>query len=105
MYITVIVCTHNRCESLAKALDSVASSILPHSVQWKIVVVENNSKDSTREVVDGISPRYPGRFRYLFEARQGKSLVLNSGVREARGDVLPFRPQKITMVQPEVSNK
>jgi len=61
MYITVIVCTYNRCESLAKALNSVASSILPDSVQWEVLVVDNNSKDSTREVVDGINCRYPGR--------------------------------------------
>jgi glucosyl-dolichyl phosphate glucuronosyltransferase len=97
MYITVIVCTYNRCESLATALDSVASSILPDSVQWEIVVVDNNSKDSTRETVDGISRRYPGRFRYLFEARQGKSLALNLGVREARGDVLAFMDDDVTV--------
>ena len=53
MTVTVIVCTFNRSvKLLAKALDSVASSILPDSVKWEVLVVDNNSKDSTREVVD-----------------------------------------------------
>ncbi len=30
------------------------------------------------------------RFRYLFEGHPGKSYALNSGIREARGDVLAF---------------
>lgn len=88
--VTVIVCTYNRCESLAKALASVASSILPDSVQWEVLVVDNNSKDQTRAVVEEFSRQHPGRLRYLFEAKQGKSLALNSGIREARGDVLAF---------------
>jgi GT2 family glycosyltransferase len=66
-------------------------------VQWEVLVVDNNSKDSTREVVDGINCRYPGRFRYLFEARQGKSIALNSGVREARGNVLAFMDDDVTV--------
>ena len=69
MNVTVIICTYNRCQSLAKALGSVASSVLPDSVEWEVLVVDNNSKDQTPEVVDGFSRRHPGRFRYLFEAR------------------------------------
>jgi len=71
---------------LAKALDSVAASRLPDSVEWEVVVVDNNSRDQTREVVEEFRCRYPGRFRYLFEPRQGKSYALNAGIREAQRD-------------------
>jgi glycosyltransferase involved in cell wall biosynthesis len=90
MKITVILCTYNRCQSLMKALESVAVSQLPDSIQWEVLVVDNNSKDQTREVADDFCRRYPGRFRYLFERSQGKSNALNSGIREARGSVLAF---------------
>jgi len=90
MKVTAILCTYNRCKSLATALDSLAASILPETVEWEVLVVDNNSKDRTREVVDEFSQRYPGRFRYLFEPRQGKSHALNTGIREAGGDVLAF---------------
>jgi glucosyl-dolichyl phosphate glucuronosyltransferase len=95
--ITVILCTYNRGASLATALGSVASSDLPDSVEWEVLVVDNNSKDNTREVVSDFSSRYPGRFRYQFEARQGKSHALNAGIREARGDVLAFMDDDVTV--------
>jgi glycosyltransferase involved in cell wall biosynthesis len=59
-------------------------------VQWDVLVVDNNSKDQTREVVETFSRRYPGRFRYLFEPQQGKSYALNSGIRESQGAILAF---------------
>lgn len=88
--ISVILCTYDRCTSLAKTLESVEASLLPASVGWEVLVVDNNSKDQTREVVNGFCLRYPGRFRYLFEPRQGKSHALNTGIREAGGEILAF---------------
>lgn len=91
MKISVIVCTHNRCQSLAKALNSLAALTLPEPVEWEVLVVDNNSNDNTREVVQrDFCSLYPVRFRYLFEPKQGKSHALNSGIREARGDILAF---------------
>ncbi len=95
--ITVIICTFNRCQSLAKALDSVATITLPESEEWEVLVVDNNSRDQTRDVVEDFCRRYPNHFRYLFEPRQGKSWALNSGIQEARGDVLAFVDDDVTV--------
>lgn len=89
MDITVVLCTYNRCKSLVTALNSVAASVLPESVEWEILVVDNNSKDATREVVTGFCKRNP-RLRYLFEQKQGKSNALNTGIHEARGHIIAF---------------
>jgi glucosyl-dolichyl phosphate glucuronosyltransferase len=97
MKITVILCTYNRCQLLATALQSVKASTLPESVEWEVLVVDNNSKDQTREVVEDFCHRYPGRFRYLFEPRQGKSHALNAGVANAEGDVLAFMDDDVTV--------
>ncbi len=90
MKITVIVCTYNRCRSLAITLESVARSVLPDLVEWDILVVDNNSTDETREVVEEWSRRYPRRVRYMFEAQQGISHARNAGIREAWGEILAF---------------
>jgi glucosyl-dolichyl phosphate glucuronosyltransferase len=90
MRISVILCTHNRCQLLAQALESVAASTLPESVEWEVLVMDNNSNDQTHEVVEDFCRRYPGRFRYLFERRQGKSYALNTAIVESTGDVLVF---------------
>jgi len=90
MNLTVILCTYNRCGELPRALESVAFQTLPHSVEWEVLVVDNNSSDQTRAVVEDFCLRHPGRFRYLFEPQQGLSYARNAGVREARGKILAF---------------
>jgi glycosyltransferase involved in cell wall biosynthesis len=97
MKITVILCTYNRCRSLAKALESVAAQIFSKSVEWEVLVVDNNSRDETREVVEELDRRHPGRFRYLLEQRSGKSYALNAGISEARGDILAFMDDDVTV--------
>src|SRR5258708_7958855 len=62
MNITVILCTYNRCQILAKALSSVARSRVPESVAWEVLVVDNNSHDQTRDMVADFCRRYPGPF-------------------------------------------
>ena len=59
--------------------------------------MDNNSNDQTREVVEDFCRRYPGRFRYLFEPRQGKSHALNTGIAEAKGDALAFMDDDVTV--------
>jgi glucosyl-dolichyl phosphate glucuronosyltransferase len=97
MNVTVILCTYNRCQSLATALESVAASRVPESVSWEVLVIDNNSKDETRKVVKNIGQRYPGRFRYSFEPQQGKSNALNTGIREARGEILAFMDDDVVV--------
>jgi glycosyltransferase involved in cell wall biosynthesis len=99
MNITVILCTYNRCASLARALESVAASVLPESTTWEVLVVDNNSKDQTPGVVEGFCQKYPGRFRYLFEAKPGKSNALNAGIEHSESDLLAFMDDDV-IVEP-----
>jgi len=95
--ITVVLCTYNRSGTLQNALTSIAALELPESVQWEILVVDNNSKDRTREVVEDFCRRYPGRFRYVFEPLKGLSCARNAGIREARGEIIVFTDDDVTV--------
>jgi len=97
MNITVLISTFNRCTVLPTALQSIAGSTLPPEVEWEVLVVDNNSTDQTRAVVEEFCRRYPGRFRYLFEPRSGKSYALNSGIRESRGEIVAFTDDDVTV--------
>ncbi|MGB7434374.1 MAG: glycosyltransferase, partial [Candidatus Acidiferrum sp.] len=90
MNVSLIICTYNRCESLLKTLESVAASVLPPSIEWEVVVVDNNSQDQTSAAVEEFSDRHPGRFRYLFEPTQGLSNARNAGILAAQGEVIAF---------------
>jgi len=95
--VTVILCTYNRGGSLPKTLESIAGLKLPESDGWEVLVVDNNSTDATLEVVEDFQQRYPGRFRYVFEPHPGKSFALNTGIRKAKGDVLAFVDDDVTV--------
>src|ERR1700685_4570885 len=88
MHISVVLSTYNRCGILAKALRCLALQEAP-GIESEIIVVDNNSTDGTRQIVDGFVAR-DKRFRYLFERRQGLSYARNAGIRIARADAIAF---------------
>lgn len=88
MKLSVIIATYNRCESLIKTLQSIAEQAGIEKADYEIVVVDNNSTDKTKEVVEGFKRAFPGNLIYLFEQRQGKTFALNKGIESARGEII-----------------
>ena len=95
--ISVVVCTYNRSQSLRKTLDSLADQLLPAESPWELIVVDNNSKDDTAEVVSKFSRTSSLSVRYVFEMNQGLSHARNTGVRAARGDIIAFTDDDVTV--------
>lgn len=94
--ITVIICTWTRAEQLRTTLQSLSRQEQPPSVDVEVLVIDNNSKDHTRRVVEEAQPSWAlGALRYLFEPRQGKQFALNTGVAAARHTVLAFTDDDI----------
>lgn len=88
MDISVVLSTYNRCGILSKALQCLALQDAP-GIEYEIIVVDNNSTDRTRQIVESFTAR-DKRFRYLFEGRQGLSYARNAGIGIARADVIAF---------------
>jgi glycosyltransferase involved in cell wall biosynthesis len=84
----VLICTYNRAVLLSETLASLRR--IRTRRKWDIVVVDNNSTDNTREVVERDGGTMPAPLQYLFEARQGKSYALNTGIDRSRGDLIVF---------------
>lgn len=96
MKLSVILCTYNRSKRLKTALESIAASGLPAGAEWEVIVVDNNSTDDTREVIGNFCLSHP-RFRYVFEVEQGLSNARNRGIREARGEVVAFADDDVSV--------
>ena len=90
MKITVIVCTYNRGDTVHEALDTIAAQELPENVEWDVLVVDNNSTDHTRAVLERYCRQHQPRFGYIFEPKQGLSNARNAGIAKAGGDILAF---------------
>lgn len=90
MDLSVVIGTYNRAHQLKGTLEALASQATPLSLAWEIVVVDNNSRDGTPEVVTTFARRSAVPVRYAFEPQQGQNHARNRGIREARGSVIAF---------------
>lgn len=85
--VTLLVCTFNRSGDLREMLETALAQETDGSFNYEVLVVDNNSSDDTREVVEGFIARGHRNLRYRFEARQGKAYALNTGLSAARGSI------------------
>jgi len=90
LHVSVNVCTYNRHRLLRHALESLLAQQLDDTVRYEIIVVDNNSTDETRQVVDEFIGRGHQHLRYVFEQRQGLSYARNAAVEAARAPILAF---------------
>jgi len=72
--ITVILCTYNRCRDLAGALESIAKSEMASSITWEVLVVDNNSTDQTRDIVQKALPKTAAPFSLHLRTKAGPLL-------------------------------
>lgn len=87
--ISIIICTYNRAEVLAYALESFLS-IEHETVSFEIVIVDNNSNDMTKEIFEQFKERFDGSLKYFFEGKPGLSNARNSGVKYSTGEIVAF---------------
>lgn len=101
--LSLIIATYNRAEQLMVTLESVATQRHP-AQRWECIVVDNNSKDDTRERVEAFAAAHPDlQLRYVFESNQGLSYARNRGIEEAKGEIIAFVDDDERIVEEFVS--
>ena len=98
VHISVVICTYNRASTLRNTLACFSKFIVPSKMPWELIVVDNCSNDTTRQVIKDFAQTVPFPVRYLFEGRQGKSWALNAGVLAAKGEIIAFTDDDVTLV-------
>lgn len=87
--LSVVICTYNRGDILGETLASYATLAAASAARAELIIVDNNSSDATagiaREFVAGRTDA-----RYVFEPTPGLSHARNTGIREARGEIIAF---------------
>lgn len=86
--VSVLMSTYNRGVLLQDAVGSVLEQD-PDTPPFELIVVDNNSTDGTREIVERFAAA-DGRVRYVFEPRQGLSFARNAGIHAARASAVAF---------------
>jgi glycosyltransferase involved in cell wall biosynthesis len=81
--ISLVIPAYNEQDYLPACLDAVVRNLGGQAME--IIVVDNNSTDGTRQVVE----RYPG-VTYVFEPRKGITRARQRGYQAASGDIIAY---------------
>lgn len=83
--LTVLMATYNGARTLLEVLNAYCKLDSPKG-GWKLIIVDNASTDSTKDVVSLFTSRLP--VTYIFEPQSGKSVALNTGLLNVSGDLV-----------------
>ena len=85
--LTVLMATFNGSRTLPTVLEAYCQLQAPRG-GWKLVVIDNGSKDSSRKIIESFANKLP--LTYMYEAKSGKNAALNTGLGEMEGDLVVF---------------
>lgn len=87
LYVSVVMPCFNEERFIGKVLQNLAGQY--NSEQYEIIVVDGMSVDGTREVVSQFATAHPEtRVRLVDNPARNIPTALNTGIRQARGDVI-----------------
>ena len=86
--VSVIVCTRNRSDAMARLLEQLGRLVVPTGLRWELIVVDNASTDDTASMLASLQSPLP--MRVVREGIPGVSRARNAGIAAARGDLLLF---------------
>ncbi|GAB1544298.1 hypothetical protein NUACC21_69740 [Scytonema sp. NUACC21] len=102
MKVSVIISNYNYARYLAAAIESVLTQTYNNT---EIIVVDDGSKDDSREVITQLAQKHPNKIKAIFQENQGQGAAFNTGFEAASGDIIAFldaddvwKPNKLEQV-------
>jgi glycosyltransferase involved in cell wall biosynthesis len=88
MDFSIVISTRNRADRLPRCLAAIGR--LSSGNGFELVVVDNNSTDDTRAIVELFARTVPFPVAYVLERRPGLSFARNAGIARSRGRIIVF---------------
>lgn len=83
-FVSIVIPAYNEEARLPHSLELIAAFAQAQPYSVEVVVVDNNSSDGTRAIVETFAAQAP-YVRVLFEGAQGKGAAVRTGMLAARG--------------------
>ncbi len=89
---TVAIRTYNGEKRLPEVLDKLKTQVGVDNISWEIVIIDNNSTDSTAKIIEQYQSDWSNSYpiKYYFEAKQGASFARFRAIQEAQGFLIGF---------------
>ena len=102
MLVSVIIPCHNAEKYIAECIESVMTQTYR---DIEMILVENNSSDSTLKLLHEFSTKYPDKVKVLTETKPGASLARNAGLSIAKGEWVQFLDADDLLLPNKISNQ
>jgi GT2 family glycosyltransferase len=86
-YLSVIIPTYQRCDSVARLLRALAQQTLAPEC-YEVIISIDGSHDGTPEMVEAFAAPY--QLSQVWQSNSGRAVARNAGIRLAQGEVLVF---------------
>lgn len=89
---TVVIPTYNGAKRIGAVLDRLRYQISTSAIAWEIIVVDNNSADTTADVIRHYQQHWPISIplRYEFEPQQGAGYARQRGIKAANSPLVGY---------------
>jgi glycosyltransferase involved in cell wall biosynthesis len=87
MKISIIISNYNYARYLTDAINSVLNQTYQN---FEIIIVDDGSKDNSREVISQLQQQHPDRIKAIFQVNQGQGGAFNTGFAAATGEIIAF---------------
>jgi glycosyltransferase involved in cell wall biosynthesis len=88
--LSIVLCTYNNSASLALTLQEIVSCTIPTNWSIELLCIDNNSPDSTQQIIRDVKNDSGIEIRPFFEEKQGLSHARNLGLSNSVGDYVLF---------------
>ncbi len=85
--VSIIMPTYNCAKFIARTLDSVQAQTYQN---WELIIVDDCSKDNTREIVEGYMKNDSRIQYYLLDANSGAAVARTTAMKLAKGSYMAF---------------
>jgi len=87
--ISIIIPTKNRAHLIENCIHSLCKQNFDIN-KFEIILVDNNSTDNTRKIVEELQNNNNCKIKYLFEEKSGSHFARNNAAKIAKGEFLYF---------------
>lgn len=85
--VSVIINNYNYGRFIRECIDSVLKQTY---ADWELIIVDDGSKDESREIIMEYVNQYPDRITAVFQPNGGQGAACNAGYALSKGDIICF---------------